>query len=168
MMAVGAPTNQLKAAAEKRVVMAAAATAIAAGTNNNQIKSGCGETAILVVVVALLLHNSDSCKDNNNSDNNGDDKCGGRSSGSGGSGDGDGDGCGGALGNLPLVNDATIVSMTFPTRPPTLMPLQWLHRDKRQQHVRRGRGWATTQCHLPSVAVAVVMDQSKLPKDNSG
>jgi hypothetical protein len=38
----------------------------------------------------------------------------------GGSGDGDGDGCGGAFGRLPLVNDATIVTMTLMTRPTLL------------------------------------------------
>ena len=38
-----------------------------------------------------------------------------------GSGDGGGNGCGNALGRLPSVNDATFMTMTFLTRPPTLM-----------------------------------------------
>ncbi len=79
--------------------------------------------------------------------------------------DGGGDGCGCAFSNLPWVNSATILSMTFPTRPTMLTPLQWPCRDKRQWHVKRGRGWATTQRHLPSLSVAVATDQFELPKD---
>jgi hypothetical protein len=120
--------------------------------------------AVVAVVMALLLHNGDSCKDNGNSNGNG----GSRSGGSGGSGDGGGNDCSSALGNLPLVNDVTILLMTVPTRLTTLTPLQWPRRDERQRHMRRGRGWAMMQCHLLlSVAVAA-MDQSKLPEDNGG
>jgi hypothetical protein len=41
-----------------------------------------------------------------------------------GSGDGGGNGCSNALGRLPTVNDATFMTMTFLTRPPTLMRCQ--------------------------------------------
>ncbi len=34
--------------------------------------------------------------------------------------------------------------------------------------MRRRRGWATTQHHLPSLLSVVATDQSKLPKDNGG
>jgi hypothetical protein len=151
-MAVGANNNKLKAASEKMAVMVAVATAMAAGTNNNQLKVVVEKTAIVAVVVALLLCNGDSCKDNDDGNNNGDDKGSSRSGGAGSSGDGGGNGCGSALGNLPSVNNVTIVLMTFPTIPMTLTPPQWPRRDKRRRHVRRGRGWATTQCHLPLAA----------------
>jgi hypothetical protein len=75
-----------------------------------------------------------------------------------GSGDGGGNGCGGTLGNLLLVNDATIVLMTFLTRLTTLTPLRWLRWDNCLWHVRREKGWATTEGHLTSSLVAVVMD----------
>jgi hypothetical protein len=103
--------------------------------------------------------NGNSSKDNNNGNNDG----GGRSGGSSDSGDGGGDGCGGAIGNLPSVNNATIMLMMFPTRPTTLTPPQWPRRDKRRRHVRRGRGWARTEHHLPLSLVAAATDQSKLP-----
>ncbi len=62
--------------------------------------------------------------------------------------------------------------MIFPMRPMMLMPPQWLRRDERRQHMRGGMGWAMTQRHLPLLVVAVVtvavgMDWSKLPEDNS-
>jgi hypothetical protein len=123
-MAVGANNNQLKAAAEKMAVMAATATAIAAGTNNNQSKAVMEKTLVMAVVLALLSHDGDSCNDNNDGNNNGNNDGGSRSSGGGGSGDGGGNGCSGTLGNLPLVNNATIVLMTFWMRPMTLTPLQ--------------------------------------------
>ncbi len=64
------------------------------------------------------------------------------------------------------MNDVTIVSMTFPMRLTTMTHPQWLRWDERQWHVRRGRGWALTEHHLPSSAVVAAMDQSKLPTDN--
>jgi hypothetical protein len=110
--------------------MAVAATAIAAVTNSNQLEAVVEKTAVVAVVVALLSCDSDSCKDNNNGDEDGDDDGGDRSGGGGSNGDGGGDGCGSALGNLPSVNDTTIVSISFPTRPMTLMPQQWLRQDE--------------------------------------
>jgi hypothetical protein len=104
-----------------------------------------------------IAHNGYSCKDNGNSDEDSNDDSSGRSGGGGGSGDGGGDGCSSALSNLPLVNDATIVLMTFPTRPTMMTPLQWPAWDERQWHVRKGRGWAKTERRLSS-SVAAAMD----------
>jgi hypothetical protein len=153
-MAAGANNNQLKTAAEKMVVMVAAATAIAAGTNNNQLKAVVETTEVVTAAKdnggGDGNDNGNSCKDNDDSDDDGSS----RSSGGGSSVDEGGNGCSGALGKLLLVNNATIMSMMFPTRPTMLMPPQWLCRDKRRRHVRRGRGWAMTEHHLPSSSVA--------------
>jgi hypothetical protein len=157
-MALGANNNQLKVAAKKMAVMAATARATAAGTNNNQLKVDVEKTAVVAVVVALLLCDGNSCKDNDNGDNNSDEDGGGRSSGGGGSCDVGGDGCGGTLGNLPFANNATIMLMTFLTGPTMLRPLQWLHRNERRRHVKRGRRWATIQRHLQLAAAMTAMD----------
>jgi hypothetical protein len=100
-------------AVEKMAVMAATATAIAAGTTNNQLKAvvqengGCGSGG--GNGGGNGNGDGDSCKDNNASNNDGNDNGSGKSGGGGSSGDGGGDGCSSPLGNLPSVNNATIV-----------------------------------------------------------
>jgi hypothetical protein len=95
------------------------------------LKAAVEKMVVMAVVVALLLRQDNSYKDNKDGKDNGNNNGGSRSCGGGGSGCGGGDGCGGALGKLPLVNNATIMSMMFPTKPRTLTPLQWPRRGKR-------------------------------------
>jgi hypothetical protein len=169
-MAAGANNNQLKTAEEKTAVMEVMATAIAAGTTNNQLKVVV-EKLVVVAVVAMAAATAMAtvtAANTNDGEDDGNDDGGSRSGSSGGRGDEGGDGCGGALGNLPSVNNRTILLMMFPTISMTLMPPQWQLWDERHQHVRRGRGWAMMQCYVASLSSALATDQSKLPKDNGG
>jgi hypothetical protein len=149
-MTVRATNNQLKAAAEKNGGHGHGGNSNSSGHKQQSIKSGSGDNG---------GHGSgggngggdsygdgDSCKDNKDGDNDGIDNSGSRSGGSGTSVDGRGDSFGGALGNLPLVNKVTIMSMRFLTRPATLTLQNGCTRTRVDR--MRGRGGDGQQCNV--------------------